>query len=558
MTKIKLYPIDTNITDEDIVIGSDADNSDITKNYQMSAIRSYVASGLSPEIGGTLKITELVDVDLNETPEDFINSLSPAVTIASYEVVIVVLTSSKYILKLQDVVVGNGETPTTASDFILLTDSFSGTVDYVAKFTPDGTQIGDSQIYDNGFSVSIGSAIPSASSLLQLDSTSKGLLQPRMTTVQRDAITSPAEGLTIFNITTHKPNYYNGTVWVELQENIVSGTVNKVAKFTPNGTTVGDSNITDTGSLVTIASDTEITGVTTVKSPVSSPANAAFVLLDSASGADPLEMRPSQAGKRNTFIGAGAGKVSTVTSENNTVLGALAGNSITSGTNNTLIGYAAGGPTSTTRWNTCIGSAAGIFNTAEANTFIGASAGYRNATGERNVFIGYNTANNNVIGKWNTAVGYSATPNIGTDSAIAESNTALGYTAGQTFITGNENLFLGYLAGSYLNDTTSQMNEINDSIFIGAKSTGGTADNQTNQIVIGYEARGLGSNSTVIGNSSTTLTGIFGNLRLMSGMGTAPASSTATGVAGTIIVDASYIYVCTATDTWKRVAIATW
>lgn len=37
-----------------------------------------------------------------------------------------------------------------------------------------------------------------------------------------------------------------------------------------------------------------------------------------------------------------------------------------------------------------------------------------------------------------------------------------------------------------------------------------------------------------------------------------PASASATGVAGTITWDASYIYVCVAEDTWKRVAIATW
>jgi len=37
-----------------------------------------------------------------------------------------------------------------------------------------------------------------------------------------------------------------------------------------------------------------------------------------------------------------------------------------------------------------------------------------------------------------------------------------------------------------------------------------------------------------------------------------PASATATGTTGTICWDASYIYVCTATNTWKRVAIATW
>lgn len=37
-----------------------------------------------------------------------------------------------------------------------------------------------------------------------------------------------------------------------------------------------------------------------------------------------------------------------------------------------------------------------------------------------------------------------------------------------------------------------------------------------------------------------------------------PSSASDTGVAGTIAWDASYIYVCTATNTWKRVAIATW
>lgn len=37
-----------------------------------------------------------------------------------------------------------------------------------------------------------------------------------------------------------------------------------------------------------------------------------------------------------------------------------------------------------------------------------------------------------------------------------------------------------------------------------------------------------------------------------------PASAAATGVAGTVCWDASFIYICVATDTWKRVAIATW
>ncbi len=37
-----------------------------------------------------------------------------------------------------------------------------------------------------------------------------------------------------------------------------------------------------------------------------------------------------------------------------------------------------------------------------------------------------------------------------------------------------------------------------------------------------------------------------------------PASATATGTAGEVAWDANYVYVCVATNTWKRVAIATW
>jgi cephalosporin-C deacetylase-like acetyl esterase len=37
-----------------------------------------------------------------------------------------------------------------------------------------------------------------------------------------------------------------------------------------------------------------------------------------------------------------------------------------------------------------------------------------------------------------------------------------------------------------------------------------------------------------------------------------PASASAACTAGTINYDADYLYICVATDTWKRSAIATW
>lgn len=51
---------------------------------------------------------------------------------------------------------------------------------------------------------------------------------------------------------------------------------------------------------------------------------------------------------------------------------------------------------------------------------------------------------------------------------------------------------------------------------------------------------------------------IRGTQFFLSALNTAPASATATGTTGEIRIDANFIYICTATNTWKRVAISTW
>jgi hypothetical protein len=61
--------------------------------------------------------------------------------------------------------------------------------------------------------VGFGTSTPSEKALLDLTSTTKGFLPPRMTTVQRDAITSVPAGLMIYNTTTNKLNFYNGSAW---------------------------------------------------------------------------------------------------------------------------------------------------------------------------------------------------------------------------------------------------------------------------------------------------------------------------------------------------------
>ena len=67
-----------------------------------------------------------------------------------------------------------------------------------------------------------------ASAVFEAASTTKGALMPRMTTTERDAIPSPATGLEIFNTTTNRKEFYNGTYWAASPQiiNILSGSAN--------------------------------------------------------------------------------------------------------------------------------------------------------------------------------------------------------------------------------------------------------------------------------------------------------------------------------------------
>ncbi|MBC7507510.1 MAG: tail fiber domain-containing protein [Ferruginibacter sp.] len=65
----------------------------------------------------------------------------------------------------------------------------------------------------NAQSVGINNSSPDASSIFDIKSINKGLLIPRMTTVQRTAIAAPAKGLIVFDITTNGLWFHNGIVW---------------------------------------------------------------------------------------------------------------------------------------------------------------------------------------------------------------------------------------------------------------------------------------------------------------------------------------------------------
>lgn len=71
--------------------------------------------------------------------------------------------------------------------------------------------------------VGIGTKTPAPSAVLELSTTTKGFLPPRMTTSERNDIASPAEGLTIFNTTLNCLQWFNGTGWFNACDGTLEG-----------------------------------------------------------------------------------------------------------------------------------------------------------------------------------------------------------------------------------------------------------------------------------------------------------------------------------------------
>lgn len=105
------------------------------------------------------------------------------------------------------------------------------------------TKSGSNISYSAG-SVGVG-ATPSASSALEISSTTKGFLPPRMTTVQRNSISSPANGLIVYDTTESDLYVYRTNTWEKVSAmNAGDGVAFKVQHHNGGG------NITITGPAV--------------------------------------------------------------------------------------------------------------------------------------------------------------------------------------------------------------------------------------------------------------------------------------------------------------------
>ena len=151
---------------------------------------------------------------------------------------------------------------------------------------------------------------------------------------------------------------------------------------------------------------------------------------------------------------------------------------------------------------------------ALGNVSIGTSALAANESGTFNLAIGFGALEDIVTPNFNTAIGGNALNNLGNTS--------------------DNNLAIGFQAGANRGITnTLPLTLANNSTFIGYK-TRPLTNNSTNELVIGFDALGLGSNTTVIGNTSITNARIYGLLDLPNGISASNIINSINGLTGTV------------------------
>lgn len=189
--------------------------------------------------------------------------------------------------------------------------------------------------------------------------------------------------------------------------------------------------------------------------------------------------------------------------------GALGSNTTAVDGYNVALGFEALGNHTTPQNCVAIGAYSLGFGTGFGiNNAVGYAALRELTTGTQNNAIGYEAIFGCTTGSSNTGIGHTVMYFTTTGSR----NTAIGNSALNHASLGNDNVAIGNDAGSNTGNGNSNSSPI-QSIYIGSvvKSINGTGG-QTNEIVIGYNAVGNGSNTVTLGNTSIVNTYLQGTV----------------------------------------------
>ena len=366
---------------------------------------------------------------------------------------------------------------------------------------------------------------PDSSAMLDISSTTKGLLAPRMSSVERLAIVAPAPGLLVYDNTLGSYWYFNGAFWSDLSASASPGWL-----LTGNAATDTAINFIGTtdamplefkvnnhlaGKIDHLSYNTSF-GYQSLNANITGVGNSAIGFEDlysntsgnnnTANGIEALYYNTT--GYRNTATGSAA-LISNTIGYENTANGANALESNTTGIFNTATGANALYSNTTGSNNTACGNEALYLNTiGYLNTAIGFQSLYLKMTGIANNASGFQSLYSNTFGIYNTANGYqSLFSNSGGNSntangsqalyhnTLGNNNSAYGYYSLFNNSNGLYNTAVGYYALS---------NNINGSSNIAVGNLSGTTGNFNNTVSIGNNGwLNAASNQAFIGNAST-------------------------------------------------------
>lgn len=373
------------------------------------------------------------------------------------------------------------------------------------------------------------------SAMLDVESTTKGMLIPRMTTAQRTAISSPATGLLVYDNTTSSFWFYNGSAWTEL---VAGATVGwKLTGNNGTDTSVNFIGTTDNVDLKFRVNNSRAGTIATIGNVFLGIASGNVTTGLNNTGIGSFTLSNNTTGYRNTAVGRAAlynsnglqnsafgfnALYSNTTGIGNTAIGDVSLQLNTTGNGNTALGQAALFSNTTGYSNVAIGIDALLSNTAKSNLVaIGDSALYYNGAGASNtteaianIAVGSKALYLNSTGSFNNAIGYSALrsnttgfQNIGLGSEVLLQNT-----------TGNRNIAIGFR--SLANNTTASSNTAIGDFSMYSNTTGESNSaygsgslfsNTIGTLNTAFGGNALNQNISGLGNTAVGFQSLFAN-----------------------------------------------
>ena len=360
------------------------------------------------------------------------------------------------------------------------------------------------------------------SALLDIKSTTKGMLAPRMNSAQRIAIATPAAGLFVYDTNTNSYWFYNGSAWSNLVSsgsvgwlltgnsvtnpvtNFIGTTDAQPLRFRINNLWAGEINpVSGNIFMGKAAGEANTNGFANTAFGTSALKNNTNSSYNVAIGDSSLFFHNGTTGGGNTAVGS-----HTLYSNNdgggNTAMGYYSLYSNINGQLNTAIGLNTLYNNLSGHENTAMGSRALQFNDGYRNTATGASALRFNSSGVDNIANGYNALYSNSSGFSNTAIGSLALYS----NTLGTQNTALGYLSLSNNTIASDNTAIGHSA--LLSNTTASQNTAvgKNALYNQSFSNGNTAWVSGNTAV-GYEALYTNSPTSVTNGINNTGVGLY-------------------------------------------------